>query len=250
MLDQVDRLLPVADDDISTVVKTKWSDIHVDRPCLEMLRSSPLLAALPRMVDLCDLVEDVEAKVNELSFRLPAADPLKGQHDYLAAIAAYTYDTRSGAPQQLYFQLNGALRQRGVAERDALLQTWGQFMHYMMKALSVLPDVKATCYRGYPDWSKVSHHYEIGAPIQWGAFTSTSTDVEAAKAFTDKARGVIFKVTVLSGRDIRPYSFFAAEAEVLLSPNHRFTVTSEPYQTADGYTMVDLLQNKSSIFYS
>jgi hypothetical protein len=105
------------------------------------------------------------------------------------------------------------------------------------------------CYRGYPDKKLALSHYQLGAPIQWGAFTSTSTNVDAAKSFTDRTTGVVFKITVLSGRDIRRYSFFGVEEEILLSPNHRFTVTSAPYEL-DGFTMIDMLQMKSSVFYS
>ena len=90
---------------------------------------------------------------------------------------------------------------------------------------------------------------DTGFCAQWGAFTSTSTDIQAAKGFTDRKTGVIFKISVLSGRNICPYSFFPTESEVLLSPNHRFVVTSEPYEL-DGYTMLDLLQQIDTTFYS
>ena len=61
--------------------------------------------------------------------------------------------------------------------------------------------------------------YKPGRPIQWGAFSSTSTDFDATKSFTDLATGVIFKITVTDGRDINAYSFFPQEGEVLLSPS-------------------------------
>jgi hypothetical protein len=165
---QIDRMMPIADEDVSAVIKTKWTELPVDQwgSCLGLLRDSPLMARLPNLVDLRDLADDVEFKVQELAFRHPAADPLKGRDDYLAAIVAYTYDAHSGASRQLYFQLNSMLRMRGVAERTQLVEVWGPFMHYMMKALALLPDVKATCYRGYPDWAQVSQHYGVGAPIQ------------------------------------------------------------------------------------
>ncbi len=48
--------------------------------------------------------------------------------------------------------------------------------------------------------------------MQWGAFTSTTTNFDAAKGFfTDRAAGVIFKIAISSGReprDINAYSFF------------------------------------------
>ena len=82
-----------------------------------------------------------------------------------------------------------------------------------------------------------------------GAFASTTTDILASRGFTDKDKGVIFKLTVLSGRSINDYSFFPAEGEILLTPSHRFFVSSEPY-VLDGYTMLDMLEQKGEIFVS
>ena len=83
-----------------------------------------------------------------------------------------------------------------------------------------------------------------------GAFASTTTDILASRGFTDKDKGVIFKLTVLSGRSINDYSFFPAEGEILLTPNHRFTVTSKPYVELNGYTMVDMCETQGEAFVS
>jgi hypothetical protein len=113
--------------------------------------------------------------------------------------------------------------------------------------------------------------------VQWGAFTSATTDFAAAKGFTDPAAGVIFKIAISSGRDINAYSFFpqvwadgfhgnrrgcarrlfgwiprgtvAQEGEVLLSPNSRFVVSSLPYEK-DGYTVVDLVEQHGAPWIS
>ena len=74
----------------------------------------------------------------------------------------------------------------------------------------------------------------MGQLIQWGNFSSTSPDVAAAKVFTDKHAGVIFKLTVLSGKVIQAYSCFPGEDEVLISPQARFIVSSALYVGADG----------------
>ena len=114
--------------------------------------------------------------------------------------------------------------------------------------------------------------------MQWGAFTSATTNFAAAKGFTDRAAGVIFKIAISSGRDINAYSFFpqvsmggrrprerpglrrrlvgwiprgavAQEGEVLLSPNSRFVVASLPYEK-DGYTVVDLVEQHGAPWIS
>ena len=161
--------------------------------------------------------------------------------DGLGAVVAYTHDNQSGKREgNLFFELNASLRARGVAQRAEMLKVWGGFMHFLMGALATLPAFKGVVYRGYPDKQEVVEQYSVGRPVQWGAFSSTTTDAVAARGFiTDKTKGVLFKITVLTGRSVNNYSFFPAENEILLTPNHRFTVTSEPYDL-DGYTMVNL----------
>jgi hypothetical protein len=44
--------------------------------------------------------------------------------------------------------------------------------------------------------------------VQWGAFTSATTHFAAAKGFTERVAGVIFKIAISSGLDINAYSFF------------------------------------------
>eukprot|EP01046_Picozoa_sp_COSAG06_P031373 COSAG06_NODE_3049_length_5919_cov_3.625773_4_plen_97_part_00 len=71
---------------------------------------------------------------------------------------------------------------------------------------------------------------------------------DAAKGFAPDTR-VVFKINVTSGRDINAYSFFPQEGEILLSPSHRFTVSSEPREEG-GYTYIDLVQVAGNTFVS
>ena len=150
----------------------------------------------------------------------------------------------------LYFELNKALRLRDAVQRTAALQLWGGYLYYLLAGLSKLAEMATVVYRGYPDKAKVVEQYKVGRPIQWGAFSSTSTSVAATKGFTDQERGVIFKLTVLSGKVIQAYSYFPSEEEVLLSPQARFVVSSAPYVGADGFTYLDLVEQKGTLFIS
>ena len=105
-------------------------------------------------------------------------------------------------------------------------------------------------YRGYPDKATVHEQYQVGRPIQWGAFSSTSTSVAVTQQFTDVATGVIFKLTVLSAKQIATLSYFPNEDELLLSPQARFVVSSSAYVGADGYTYVDMVEQKGTVFVS
>ena len=92
--------------------------------------------------------------------------------------------------------------------------------------------------------------YTVGRPVQWAAFSSTTKDVAAAKRFVDKDVGVVFKLTVVSGRDIAAYSYFPKENEILLSPNTRFTVASELYVDEDGFACMDLTETAGPLLQS
>ena len=72
---------------------------------------------------------------------------------------------------------------------------WGGFLYYLLSGLDKLADTKDVVYRGYPDKPKVEQQYQVGRPIQWGAFSSTAWDASTAKLFTDRDSGVIPKLT-------------------------------------------------------
>jgi len=187
--------------------------------------------------------------VNELKF---SSLPVQLEDDSLVAIVAYTHDMHSSNRKpdgNVYFELNKALRERGADQRKRAMEVWGNYAHYLIMGLGKLPDFAGTCYRGFPDKAMVLGEYQLGRPIQWGAFASVTTSWEAAKSFTDQQNGVIFKIAVTSGRQIAKYSFFTDENEVLLTPSHRFTVASEPYEL-DGYTLVYLIQQRKAAFLS
>ena len=183
----------------------------------------------------------------------PAIPQAKLHDDELFALAAYTYDFNTGAKEgQLYYALNQGLRSRDFKSRGAVLSVWGGYLYYLMAALEKLPSLKMHVYRGHPDKAAVLRQYKEGRPIQWGAFSSTSRRPELASSFTDREKGIIFRLKVTTGKDVKDFSFFAAEEEeVLLSPQTRFVVTSEPYVNPDdGYWYLDLLEQTGTLFMS
>jgi hypothetical protein len=240
------RMQPIdaGEQEVSVLPTAKWEDIRPPCSCLNVLRThAPIL----RLVPGADIANDVEMMVMQLWF---TGMPVVLSDDELAAIVTYTHDLQNGTQaSNVYFELNKMLRSRGTGPRKELVQTWGFYMHYMMSALSKLPEITDVCWRGMVGQAKGLEEYKLGRPIQWGAFTSTTTDLNAAKALTDRTDGVLFKITVTSGRNINAFSFFPTEGEILLLPNHRFIVTSAPYQL-DGYTVLDLLQTDKTTFVS
>ena len=241
---QHSRLTPALEE-ISALPKLKLQNLKPSRSCADELRRPELRAVV---ADMDDLLIDVGFKVDQLKFQpLPVALP----DDELFAVVAYTYNNQSVERDgNLYYELNKSLRERSAQGRTALLQLWGGFLYYLLSGLAKLADTTGVVYRGYPDKNKVEEQYKMGRPIQWGAFSSTSPDVAAAKVFTDKHAGVMFKLNVLSGKVIQAYSYFPSEDEVLISPQARFVVSSALYVGADGYTYLDLVEQQGTMFIS
>ena len=100
------------------------------------------------------------------------------------------------------------------------------------------------------DYDRLRKDYSLGRPVQWGAFSSTSQNEGVSKRFINKAKGVLFKLTVVSGALVSEYSLFPMEGEVLLSPNTRFTVSRELYTDEEGYACIDLLEAHGRVFSS
>lgn len=167
------------------------------------------------------------------------------------AIVAYTMDNRKGAQNNLYFLLNQALRNRKV-NPDAF-RKWQGYLYFLMRALKKLPEFEGMVYRGGNagiDQDTIHQHYTPGRPIQWSAFSSTSLNIGTTKSFIKKDKGMLFKIKVLTGRDIGPYSFLPKENEILLTPNTRFVVTSAVYKDEDGYSCVELAESKGTTLQS
>ena len=232
---------------VKVMVTTRWEEIEPERSFLDELTSNAGIQSLcPRIGQIASDTRD-KAR-GDLPFDDNAKDLLKriNDEDALSSIVAYTHDLgQPGGVKEgnYYFEMNRMLRNR--AARAEMMETWGVCVHYTLKALAKLEDFKGFVYRGWPasDKEGILREYKEGRTIQWGAFTSTTTSLQAASGFAG-AGGVIMKIKVKSGRNICPLSFYDTEDEILLSPNHKFVVTSEDGGYVDGgRTFIDLLES-------
>ena len=209
---------------ISILPSIPWDQIQLELSYLEELTSNAKIRQVCPDVDR--IARDVRSKAQELQF-VDEAEPLVAainNEDSLHAVVAYTHDLQDGKKEgNLYFEQNRQLRDRSPAGRKQLHETWGVSVHYLLKALHRLPNFAGICYRGFPstDRDVILQQYKKGRPIQWGAFTSTTTDVEAARGFAGVG-GVVIKIDVADGKDICPLSFFHLEKEIMFTPNHKF----------------------------
>ena len=113
---------------ISAVPRLKLS--QPPNTCIEQFQRPELYG---RVTDMDSLIQDVQFKVDQLKWEdLPVAL----EDDELFALVAYTYDSSTGNREgNLYYELNQDLRKRGVSERAALINTWGGYLYYLLKAL-------------------------------------------------------------------------------------------------------------------
>jgi len=110
----------------------------------------------------------------------------------------------------------------------------------LQSALKKFPDKKMIVFRGIPDFSTVKEKYALGRKIHWSGYSSTTSNIETAKKFATPL-GVVMKISVLTGKDVRECSAFPIEDEILLSPNMKLFVAREVYQEGTHF-FVDLVQ--------
>jgi len=239
------RMAPESEDSIGILPSMNWDQIVPTRSCKDELEQNPGIVST--VANVTSMADDCATKAVELQYH---DLPVDLEPDETVAILAYTYDNQTDHKSgNLYFEMNNALRQRGLAARKGMLSTWGPYVHYLLRGLNKLPAFVGDVYRGMCGKEQVVREYKKGRPIQWGAFSSCTTTYETTKAFTNQLEGVIFKIALQSGRQISSYSFFPSEDEVLLLCTSKFVVTSEAY-LRDGYTMIDLLETTGDIFMS
>ena len=259
-----DQLCPEAGEGliVSIVPDSPWEEISPSRPYLDELTGNESIRR--RCPKVGQIAREVRLKTQELKFddvAEPQVQMLDNEEDMLAAIVAYSHDLHQpGGTKEgnLYFEMNRSLRERTAAGRQTMMETWGVCIHYFLKGLSKLPDVERVCYRGFAhanitDKEALVKMYKNGRPIQWGAFTSTTASLQAARVFAQNAAtGVIFRIKVLTGKEIGSLSFFPKEDEILLGPSHKFIVTSDTGGVIDaqGYTTIDLQQQEGEWFKS
>eukprot|EP00750_Incisomonas_marina_P011024 INCI16332.10.p1 GENE.INCI16332.10~~INCI16332.10.p1 ORF type:complete len:1488 (-),score=201.28 INCI16332.10:215-4678(-) len=211
--------------------------------CADQLLARDIVHMCPRIPDMVKLVQQ---KVRQLQAD-EASLPAQLDEDSYFAIAAYTMDNGIDRDSNVYYALNRALRYRTT--QPGPFRLWQGFLFYLMRALDQLPVCEAVVYRGGNegmDEDTAAREYTLGRTVQWAAFSSTSTSLDVTRSFVQKGKGVIFKISVLTGRDIGPYSFYPSESEILLSPNTKFAVSRALYTDELGCACVDLTEMRST----
>ncbi|CAF4119656.1 unnamed protein product [Rotaria sordida] len=141
--------------------------------------------------------------------------------DESASIMLYTMGWKP-RDKCLYFVLNDTLRS---PDRQEKLEPWYLFLRLFLNALSRLPSLQKTAYRGVK--LDLSKRYIKGETIVWWGFSSCTTAVNVLNSnqfLGAKGDRTMFTLQCLSAKDIRKHSYYPAEDEVLLMAATQFKV--------------------------
>uniref|UniRef100_A0A1B8Y4J4 NAD(P)(+)--arginine ADP-ribosyltransferase n=1 Tax=Xenopus tropicalis TaxID=8364 RepID=A0A1B8Y4J4_XENTR len=141
--------------------------------------------------------------------------PDEFRDEYGIALLVYTNDYPEGNP--IFRQLNNNVSAAGVSRDHYMREFHFKALHfYLTRALQLLkPDCNGTltAYRGS------DATYSLSSLFHFHQFTSSSLDKTVALRF---GMGSVFRIETCFGASIRDFSFFPAEAEVLIPVTEQF----------------------------
>nr|XP_025037439.1 ecto-ADP-ribosyltransferase 5-like [Pelodiscus sinensis] len=172
--------------------------------------------------------ETSEKKWQEVKTKLPLPTGFKDEHG--RAIVAYT-------DNDFHEEFNHAVKSTGTS-RDNYMEhfQFKAFHYYLTRALQLLRGkcderYKMAVYRGVKG---IRFQHTGSDPIRFGQFTSSSVNKEVAKIFgTD----TFFTIYTCFGVDIRNFSNFQEEEEVLIPVHEIFRVFQEEGSTTNSYVL-------------
>ncbi|CAF4271608.1 unnamed protein product, partial [Rotaria sordida] len=164
--------------------------------------------------------------------------------DESASIALYTMEWEPYT-DSLYYILNSTLR----SEDRANLKPWFLYLKLIITALSRLPSLNLSIYRGVKGIVASEHEkYKVGSRLVWWGFSSCSAirDISENDHFLGQTGArTLFVIDCTKGKDIGKHSYFKKENEVLLLPATHVKVTSHE-QESNNLHVIHLQEIESS----
>jgi hypothetical protein len=200
--------------------------------------TAPLQKIVPR---IDKYVYSVKTRVKERS-----GNPADGLSvDESASIGLYTIEW-TPYTESLYYILNSTLR----TEDRQRLKPWFLYLKLILTALSRLPSVSSTVYRGVKSEIDGDMHekYKVGKDIIWWGFSSCSKKrsiSEKDQFIGEDGKGTLFILECIKGKDVSKHSFYGKEKEILLLPSTTLRVINRDYQE-NGPQIIHLKEIKPS----
>ena len=190
---------------------------------IEGYEEMPLVTLEEAIKPISHFFHEIHTKVYIAKYNCELVkDPIT--HDAAASIMLYTMG-KSANDQALYYVLNSILRSN-QPDRSDQLKPWFLYLKLFITALSYIPSYRGTIYRGVK--LDLSDYYPVGREFVWWGFSSCtkSLSVLQSELFLGKEGvGTLFVIDCFSGKEIRDYSYFQKEDEVLLVAARQFRVT-------------------------
>ncbi|CAF1629977.1 unnamed protein product [Rotaria magnacalcarata] len=217
----------------------RFSDL-VGEPCrmlmpIEGYEKKPLVTLEEAVEPIVEYVPDVRRRAYFAKMKCAELSPGKLSMDEAASITLYSMEWE---PQEecLYHVLNETLRN----EKRQKLTPWFLFLKLILTALAQIPSSLSFVYRGVKQ--DMRKGYPEGKTFVWWGFSSCTSKLSVLQ--NEQFLGTtgprtLFTIECDSGKDIRKYSFFQAEDEILLPAARQFKVVACLSQGADLY-MVQL----------
>ncbi|CAM4828355.1 unnamed protein product [Rotaria magnacalcarata] len=217
----------------------RFSDL-VGEPCrmlmpIEGYEKKPLVTLEEAVEPIVEYVPDVRRRAYFAKMKCAELSPGKLSMDEAASITLYSMEWE---PQEecLYHVLNETLRN----EKRQKLKPWFLFLKLILTALAQIPSSLSFVYRGVKQ--DMRKGYPEGKTFVWWGFSSCTSKpsvLQNEQFLGTTGPRTLFTIECDSGKDIRKYSFFQAEDEILLPAARQFKVVACLSQGKDLY-MVQL----------
>ncbi|CAF3556917.1 unnamed protein product [Rotaria socialis] len=198
---------------------------------IEGYAKNPLVTLEEAVEPIAEYVPDVKRRVYFAKKKYEDLSPGKLSIDEAAAITLYSMEWE---PQSecLYHVLNKTLRN----ENRQKLRPWFLFLKLILTALTHFPSIARTVYRGVK--KDMRQEYPEGTTLVWWGFSSCTSKINVLQ--NELFLGVtgprtFFTIECDSGKDIRTYSCYQADDEILLPAARQFKVVSCLSQGEDFY---------------
>ncbi|XP_058688337.1 erythroblast NAD(P)(+)--arginine ADP-ribosyltransferase-like [Poecile atricapillus] len=192
----------------------------------KMLRALPALNRT-EFVPYGDYAEAWARAMATWASRAHTESPL--QLELAIALLAYTME------EGLYLEFNRAVRTAGRSRREYLDTFPFKVLHYLLtEALSELRGAQShpRCLHVYRGVDGIRFTAGLGRIVRFGQFASTSLLQNVSESY---GITTTFEVDTCHGADIRDFSNYPEEQEVLIPPFETFKVTNITHQGDDIY---------------
>ena len=162
-----------------------------------------------------------------------------------SAIRLYTMEWAGKDGGSVYTVMNACLRDK---ERDKM-QPWYLYLKLLLTALFKLPPVSCQAYRGVK--SKIYQDYLEKKGIVWWAFSSCTKSIDVLKKetfFGQSGDRTLFLLRCSDARDIKAYSAFTTEDEVLVLPGTYFKINGH-LDSGNGVHIITLDETQSDVYF-